>query len=124
MKKYLNISEVSELLNLKEHIIRYWDSVDPKTRKLRIDGISTKTSGGTRYFNKENIIKLEKIKNLLYKDGDQNYTLDLVNKILANRNLNNQINNISNHKPKFQINENSQKIKQILKKMRHLLNKI
>ena len=124
MKKYLNISEVSELLNLKEHIIRYWDSVDPKTRKLRIDGISTKTNGGTRYFNKENIIKLEKIKNLLYKDGDQNYTLDLVNKILANRNLNNQINNISNYKPKFKINENAQKIKLILKKMRHLLNKI
>ena len=124
MKKYLNITEVSELLNLKEHIIRYWDSVDPKTRKLRIDGISTKTNGGTRYFNKENIIKLEKIKNLLYKDGDQNYTLDLVNKILANRNLNNQINNISNYKPKFKINENAQKIKLILKKMRHLLNKI
>ena len=124
MKKYLNISEVSELLNLKEHIIRYWDSVDPKTRKLRIDGISTKTNGGTRYFNKENIIKLEKIKNLLYKDGDQIYTLDLVNKILANRNLNNQINNISNYKPKFKINENAQKIKLILKKMRHLLNKI
>ena len=124
MKKYLNISEVSELLNLKEHIIRYWDSVDPKTRKLRIDGISTKTNGGTRYFNKENIIKLEKIKNLLYKDGDQNYTLDLVNKILAKRNLNNQINNVNNYKPKFKINENSQKIKLILKKMRHLLNKI
>ena len=115
MKKYLNITEVSELLNLKEHIIRYWDSVDPKTRKLRIDGISTKTNGGTRYFNKENIIKLEKIKNLLYKDGNQNYTLDLVNKILANRNLNNQINNISNYKPKFKINENAQKIKLILK---------
>ena len=124
MKKYLNITEVSELLNLKEHIIRYWDSVDPKTRKLRIDGISTKTNGGTRYFNKENIIKLEKIKNLLYKDGNQNYTLDLVNKILANRNLNNQINNISNYKPKIKINENAQKIKLILKKMRHLLNKI
>ena len=124
MKKYLNISEVSELLNLKEHIIRYWDSVDPKTRKLRIDGISTKTNGGTRYFNKENIIKLEKIKNLLYKDGDQNYTLDLVNKILSNRNLNNQMNNISNYKPKFKINEKSQKIKLILKKMRYLLNKI
>ena len=124
MKKYLNISEVSKLLNLKEHVIRYWDSVDPKTRKLRIDGISTKTNGGTRYFNKENIVKLEKIKNLLYKDGDQNYTLDLVNKILAKKNLNNQIDNISNYKPKFKINENSQKIKLILKKMRYLLNKI
>ena len=29
-KKYLNISEVSKLLQIEEHKIRYWDSVDPK----------------------------------------------------------------------------------------------
>ncbi len=52
MKKYLNIKEVSKIVGLKEHIIRYWDSVDPKTNKLRVEGISTKSSGGTRYFNK------------------------------------------------------------------------
>ena len=30
MKKYINIKEVSKLLDLKEHVIRYWDSIDPK----------------------------------------------------------------------------------------------
>ena len=48
------------MLKLEEHKIRYWDSIDPKTNKLRIDGISTKSKGGTRYFNKENIKKLQK----------------------------------------------------------------
>ena len=55
MKKYLNIKEVSKLLDLKEHVIRYWDSIDPKTNKLRVDGISTKSKGGTRYFSNENL---------------------------------------------------------------------
>ena len=32
-KKYLNINEVSKLLDIKEHVIRYWDSIDPKTNK-------------------------------------------------------------------------------------------
>ena len=46
-KQYYNISEVSKILNLKEHVIRHWDSVDPKTNKLRIEGLSIRTKGGT-----------------------------------------------------------------------------
>ena len=42
-KKYLNISEVSKMLNLQEHKIRYWDSIDPKTKKIQNRG----------YFNKK-----------------------------------------------------------------------
>ena len=56
-KKYLNISEVSKILQIEEYKIRYWDSIDPKTNNYRIEGISTKSKGGTRYFNKENIKK-------------------------------------------------------------------
>ena len=48
-KKYLNITEVAKITGLKEYIIRYWDSVDPKTNELRISGISTKSRKGTRY---------------------------------------------------------------------------
>ena len=33
-KKYLNISEVSQMLQIEEHKIRYWDSKDPKTNKF------------------------------------------------------------------------------------------
>ena len=43
MKKFINIKEVSKLLGIKEHVIRYWDSENPKTGKIRVNGISTKT---------------------------------------------------------------------------------
>ena len=94
-KHYKNIKEVSKILNLKEHVIRHWDSIDPKTQKLRIQGLSIRSKGGTRYFNKENIKKLEQIKNLLFENGKHNYSLDLANKILSSRKnkvLNNKIN--------------------------------
>ena len=84
-KKYLNISEVSKMLQIEEHKIRYWDSVDPKTNKYRVEGISTKSKGGTRYFNKENIKKLQNLKNILYKGGSQNYSIKLEKKILTSK---------------------------------------
>ena len=119
-KKYLNISEVSKLLQIEEHKIRYWDSIDPKTNKYRIDGISTKSKGGTRYFNKDNIKKLQKLKNILYDGKNHNYSIKLADKIL----------NSNNKLPvkKIQYDSNSghsnynEKISQILIKMRSLLN--
>ena len=119
-KKYLNISEVSKMLQIKEHKIRYWDSIDPKTNNYRIDGISTKSKGGTRYFNKENIKKLEKLKNILYNGNNQNYSLKLAEKILSSNNK------ITNQKDdnytKNQNLNNIEKVEQILDKMRLLLN--
>ena len=92
-KQYYNISEVSKILNLKEHVIRHWDSVDPKTNKLRIEGLSIRTKGGTRYFNQTHIKKLSNIKNILFEEGRHNYSLDLVNKIISSKKLEKQINN-------------------------------
>ena len=118
-KKYLNISEVSKLLQIEEHKIRYWDSINPKTNKYRIEGISTKSKGGTRYFNKENIKKLEKLKSILYDGDNHNYSIKLANKILSS--------NIktSSHKDEpvtlFESSDNYEKINQILNKMRLLL---
>mgnify|MGYP001304923111 CR=1 FL=1 len=120
-KKYLNISEVSKMLQIEEHKIRYWDSVDPKTNKYRIEGISTKSKGGTRYFNKENIKKLQKLKNILYDGVNQNYSIKLAEKILTS--------NIkpATEKDKTKIDyknlHNVEKIEQILNKMRLLLKK-
>ena len=84
-KQYKNIKEVSIILNLKEHVIRYWDSIDPKTEKIRFQGLSTRNRGGTRYFNKENINKLEQLKSVLFENGKHNYSLDLANKILSSK---------------------------------------
>ena len=118
-KKYLNISEVSKMLQIEDHKIRYWDSIDPKTNKYRVEGISTKSKGGTRYFNKENIKKLQKLKNILYDGDSQNYSIKLAEQILT-----------SNIKPAIETNKtkmvyqdlnNVEKIEQILNKMRLLL---
>ena len=119
-KKYLNISEVSKILQIEEHKIRYWDSLDPKTNKYRIEGISTKSKGGTRYFNKENIKKLQKLKNILYDGDNQNYSIKLAEKILTSK-----INKPAIEKDKtntdFQDLNNVEKIEQILNKMKLLL---
>ena len=118
-KKYLNISEVSRILQIEEHKIRYWDSIDPKTNKNRIEGLSTKSKGGTRYFNKENIKKLEKLKNILYDGKTHNYSIQLADKLLTSsgkmpiKNENNKSDN--------QYLYNAEKIEQILYKMRLLL---
>ena len=119
-KKYLNISEVSKMLEIEEHKIRYWDSIDPKTNKFRVEGISTKSKGGTRYFNKENIKKLEKLKRILYDGNNHNYSIKLAEKILSSnyKSSNTRVENyLSNHHA-----DNIEKIEQILNKMRLLLN--
>ena len=118
-KKYLNISEVSKLLQIEEHKIRYWDSLDPKTNRYRVEGISTKSKGGTRYFNKENIKKLEKLKNILYDGEKHNNSIRLADKILSS---NIKTTSYENHnKPVYQNLYNAEKIDQILNKMRLLL---
>ena len=120
-KKYLNISEVSKILQIEEHKIRYWDSIDPKTNKLRIDGISTKSKAGTRYFNKDNIRKLKKLKGILYDGKNHNYSIKLADKII------NSNNKFSSKKTRNDANydhsDNNEKIIQILNKMRSFLRK-
>ena len=78
-KRYKTISEVSELLNINKHVIRYWDS--------KFDGLSVRlNSNKQRFFNNDNIGKLREIKNVLYKNGKHNYSLDLANTIANKKN--------------------------------------
>ena len=92
-KKYYSIREVSEMLDIKEHVIRHWDSIDPKTKKFRIEDLSIRTNGGTRFFNKSHIKRISKLKNILKENGKRNYTLDLASKFISqNKNKNNDIN--------------------------------
>ena len=91
-KHYKSINEVSELLNIDKHIIRYWDSIDKKNGELRFEGISTRLKGSKRrHFSKENIKKLEELKNILYHNGRHNYSLDLAKKIVNKKSLSNNL---------------------------------
>ena len=116
MKKYLNIKEASKIIGLKEHVIRYWDSIDPKTNKIRMEGISTKSKAGTRYFNKDNLKKLQNLKNIIYKDVYLSSALRLAEKIILKKHHDKR--NFDTDPKKL---ENNQKITQILKNMRNLV---
>ena len=111
-KKYKSITEVSELLKINKHVIRYWDT--------KFDGISTRLSKNKRrFFSIENIKKLQEIKNILYQNGRHNYSFDLAKKIVGNKSKNNEISIISkSDKNKFNIvklQEISNNLKELLK---------
>ena len=61
-KKYFSIGEVAELCDLKTHTLRFWEKefedLSPVTRK-----------GNRRYYQREDIVLVMKIKSLLYTDG-------------------------------------------------------
>jgi len=89
-KNYKSITEVSEQLKINKHVIRYWDS--------KFQGISTRlTNNKRRFFSAENIQKIEELKNILYKNGKHNYSLELANSIINRRTdkTNNDKNKIS-----------------------------
>jgi len=123
-KQYFNIKEVSNILNLKEHVIRHWDSVDPKTQRIRIEGLSMRTKGGTRYFNQNHINKLLNIKNILFEEGRHNYSLDLVKKIISSKKLEKQFSDeskIVKNEKKIQLNNNNKiKLTKIINKLKIL----
>jgi len=107
-KTYKSISEVSELLKIKKHVIRYWDS--------NFEGISTRLGNRKRRtFNSKNIQKLNELKKILYKDGKFCYSLELA-KILIN-NKKNILKDYHNKTEKNTYINKLQEISQNLKKI-------
>ena len=71
-KTYYSISDVSKMLNIQEHTIRFWNS--------KIQDLSTRDKKGkTRFFNLKQIEKLSKLDNILKK----NDSITLANEILS-----------------------------------------
>ena len=60
-KKYFSIQEVSEILDIEAHTIRYWEKEFAKS-------FSIKRIGNRRMFQQKDIINLVKIKNLLKQE--------------------------------------------------------
>ena len=86
-KKYYSIKEVSNMLDIKEHVIRHWDSKDPKTNELRIENLSKRTKGGTRFFSKSHIKRIKDLKKLLKIGGKRLHSLNLAQKIISDKKL-------------------------------------
>ena len=74
-KTYYSISEVSKMLNIQEHTIRFWDSKIPDLSKRD-------NKGKTRFFNLKQIGKLSKLNDILKK----NDSITLANEILSKTN--------------------------------------
>jgi DNA-binding transcriptional MerR regulator len=67
MKKvYYSIGEVCRLLDLKPHILRYWETEFPQLSPH-------KTRGGTRRYSLEDIETLKRIQNMLH---EQKFTIE------------------------------------------------
>jgi len=72
-KLYFSIGEVSRLCVLKQHVLRYWETRFSQQIKL-------KKRNGRRYYEKEHIILIRKLKELLYVKG---YTIEGARQHLA-----------------------------------------
>jgi DNA-binding transcriptional MerR regulator len=69
---FRTISEVSEDLDVPQHVLRFWESRFQTIKPL-------KRGGGRRYYRPEDVLLLRRIRDLLYKDG---YTIRGVQKLL------------------------------------------
>lgn len=68
---FKTISEVSELLDVPQHVLRFWESRFPQVKPMKL-------RGGRRYYRPEDIAILTRIKHLLYREG---YTIKGARKV-------------------------------------------
>ncbi len=61
-KRYFTIGEVSELCEVKPHVLRYWeqefDELEPVKRR-----------GNRRYYQRQDVLLIRQIRSLLYEQG-------------------------------------------------------
>ncbi len=69
---FRTISEVAEVLEVPQHVLRFWESKFPQVRPL-------KRGGGRRYYRPEDVALLRRIRDWLYGEG---YTIKGVQKLL------------------------------------------
>ena len=72
---FRTISEVAEHLDIPPHVLRFWETKFSTLRPL-------KRSGGRRYYRPDDVALLERIRDLLYKEG---FTIKGAQKHLSNR---------------------------------------
>ena len=90
---FRTISEVTEFLNVPQHVLRFWESKFTQIKPM-------KRGGGRRYYRPEDLLVLERIRDLLYTDG---YTIKGVQNILKK-----EINKTRDFKRDFSQKERAQ----------------
>ena len=74
---FKTISEVSALLDVPQHVLRFWESKFSSLRPL-------KRSGGRRYYRPNDVAVLRRIRQLLYVDG---FTIKGAQKLVRSKTL-------------------------------------
>ena len=69
---FRTISEVSELLDVEQHVLRFWETKFSQIKPL-------KRAGGRRYYRPEDVDMIRGIQHLLHEQG---YTIKGVQKLL------------------------------------------
>jgi len=65
-KRYFTIGEVSELCEIKPHVLRYWEQEFPDLKPM-------KRRGNRRYYQRKDVIMIRQIRSLLHEQG---YTIN------------------------------------------------
>jgi len=61
-KRYFTIGEVSDLCEVKPHVLRYWEQEFPQLKPV-------KRRGNRRYYQRDDVLIIRQIRNLLYEQG-------------------------------------------------------
>lgn len=61
-KRYFTIGEVSELCEVKPHVLRYWEQEFSQLRPV-------KRRGNRRYYQRQDVLLIRQIRSLLYEQG-------------------------------------------------------
>ena len=61
-KRYFAIGEVSELCDVKPHVLRYWEQEFPTLKPV-------KRRGNRRYYQRHDVVLIRQIRSLLYEQG-------------------------------------------------------
>ena len=61
-KRYFTIGEVSDLCDVKPHVLRYWEQEFPQLKPV-------KRRGNRRYYQRQDVLTIRQIRSLLYDQG-------------------------------------------------------
>ena len=61
-KRYFTIGEVSDLCQVKPHVLRYWEQEFPQLKPV-------KRRGNRRYYQRHDVEMIRNIRSLLYEQG-------------------------------------------------------
>ena len=61
-KRYFTIGEVSDLCDVKPHVLRYWEQEFPRLKPV-------KRRGNRRYYQRHDVVLIRQIRSLLYVEG-------------------------------------------------------